>query len=52
MTLSDNDKKAAMAAALFATWVALVMLKVEHAEDLIGSIKLGLMGLGVHHLKS
>ncbi len=35
---------------LFGTWLALVVVKVPGAEDLISNIKLALLGLGVYHL--
>lgn len=36
---------------LFATWIALVVFKVPGTDDIIGSIKLALAGLGVYHIK-
>jgi hypothetical protein len=35
---------------LFGTWVALVVLKIDAAQDLISAIKLALTGLGAYHL--
>src|SRR5471032_3203058 len=35
---------------LFATWLELVIFKVENAGDIITAIKLALAGLGAYHL--
>jgi len=35
---------------LFATWLGLVVFKVEQADDIITAIKLALAGLGAYHL--
>lgn len=36
---------------LFVTWIALVVCKVPGTDDIIGTIKLALAGLGVYHIK-
>jgi hypothetical protein len=47
---SDTYVKLLIGAALFATWVALVVCKVPGTEDIVNTIKLSLAGLGVYHL--
>lgn len=42
--------KLAIGTALFCTWVALVLFKVDGAQDLISAIKLALTGLGAYQL--
>lgn len=48
--MNQTNIKAAMAVVLFASWVAIVALKVPGADDLIGFIKAALLGLGAHTL--
>lgn len=48
--LSENQTKLIVAAALFATWVALTYFPHEGNAELIGFIKGVLLSLGTHHL--
>lgn len=48
--MTDNQLKALIGALLFATWVGLVVAKVQGAGDLITCIKSALIGLGAYHI--
>lgn len=50
MNLNVTQIKLLLGAVLFLAWVLLVVFNVPNAADLIGYIKFGLSGLGVHTL--
>lgn len=48
--MTPTTIKLGIGASLFVTWLALVVLKIDGAADIIAFIKLTLAGLGVYHL--
>lgn len=48
--MSGDGVKLAIGVMLFGTWVALVVMKVSGADDIIAAIKVTLTGLSVHYL--
>jgi hypothetical protein len=48
--MTPTNIKLAIGGVLFATWVALVVFKVDGGDDLISAIKLALIGLGAYHI--
>lgn len=48
--MNENAVKLAIAGALFATWVGLIVAKVQGADEIIVAIKSVLGALSVHYL--
>jgi hypothetical protein len=48
--VTPTNIKLGIGVGLFATWLALVIAKVDGSADIIAAIKLALAGLGAYHL--
>ncbi len=48
--MNSDNTKLLVGTALAATWIALVVCKIQGAEDIINAIKIALTGISAYHL--